>query len=143
MKRVNFDLIRAEQELAGARQCIVCLCGAVLTASTMALLYKFDSMPAWGLLATDLLLCLFLSLGLVYAWLPVLREQWHERQLCQAWHHRLRRERRQGCHADDPCALVAECRHGGGQAHPAAPSASGNTDTAVATAAVRRTWRLH
>lgn len=96
MKRVKFDLIRAEQELAGARQCIVCLCGAVLTASAMAFLYKFGAMPPWGLAATGTLLCLFLATGLLYAWLPALREQWHEQQICQAWHHAQRRERHMG-----------------------------------------------
>lgn len=80
MRRVNFDLIRAEEELAGARQCITCLCGAVLTASGTALLYKFDAMPAWGLPAAGALLLLFLLTGTLYAFLPTLREN---RQRCR------------------------------------------------------------
>ncbi|GAA5150049.1 hypothetical protein GCM10023213_48510 [Prosthecobacter algae] len=74
MKRVNFDLIRAEEELAGARQCITCLCGALLTASGTALLYKFDAMPAWGVAVAGALLLLFLLAGTLYAYLPTLRE---------------------------------------------------------------------
>ncbi|TDU64077.1 hypothetical protein EI77_04261 [Prosthecobacter fusiformis] len=74
MRRINFDLIRAEEELAGARQCIVCLCGAVLTASGTAILFKYDAMPAWGMIVATLLLLLFLVTGTLYAFLPSLRE---------------------------------------------------------------------
>lgn len=75
MSRLNFDLIRAEEELAGARQCITCLCGATLTASGMALLFKFDAMPAWGMAASGALLFLFLVTGTLFAFLPAFRER--------------------------------------------------------------------
>ena len=74
MRRINSDLIRAEEELAGARQCIICLCGALITSSGTALLYKFDAMPAWGMVVASLLLTLFLVAGLLYAFLPTLQE---------------------------------------------------------------------
>lgn len=74
MRRINMDLIRAEEELAGARQCIICLCGALLTSSGTAILYKFDAMPAWGMIVASLLLMLFLVAGVLYAFLPTLRE---------------------------------------------------------------------
>lgn len=75
MSRLNFDLIRAEEELAGARQCITCLCGATLTASGMALLFKFDAMPAWGMAVSGALLFLFLITGTLFAFLPAFRER--------------------------------------------------------------------
>lgn len=72
-RRINFDLLRAEEELAGARQCIVCLCGAILTASGAAILFKFDAMPDWGMVVASILLLLFLLVGTFHAFLPALR----------------------------------------------------------------------
>ena len=90
MRRINLDLIRAEEELAGARQCIICLCGALLTSSGTAILYKFDAMPAWGMIVASLLLVLFLVTGVLYAFLPTLREN----------HRPHRRRARAGRHLD-------------------------------------------
>lgn len=94
MKRLNCDLIRAERELAGARQCIVCLCGAVLTSCAMAVLLHCEVMPSWGMVAASGLMLLFLILGTVYAYLPTLRE---ERYLS-----RRRRHQRAGEDFEDP-----------------------------------------
>ncbi|MES2737262.1 MAG: hypothetical protein V4672_13140 [Verrucomicrobiota bacterium] len=84
MKRINFELIRAEEELAGARQCITCLCGSLLTASGTAMLYKFGVMPTWGPFAAGALLLLFLGTGTLYAFLPVWRERKWERERLEA-----------------------------------------------------------
>lgn len=77
MRRIRFDLLRAEEELAGARQCILCLCGALLTALIMAILYKFGLMPGWGSLLGGLLLLLFLLFGTAFAWFPAQRQNHH------------------------------------------------------------------
>jgi DMSO reductase anchor subunit len=77
MRRIHLDLIRAEEELAGARQCIICLCGALLTACGTAIVYKFDVMPTWGMGVASLLLMLFLAVGTLYAFLPTVRENHH------------------------------------------------------------------
>lgn len=82
MKRLNCDLIRAEEELAGARQCIVCLCCAVLTSCALAVVASCDMLPAWGLAAASGLMLLFLILGAVYAYLPTLREERYLRRRC-------------------------------------------------------------
>lgn len=88
MKRINFDLLRAEEELAGARQCIVCLCGATLTSSGAAILFKFDAMPTWGMAVASVLLLLFLLVGTLYAFLPTLREnRYHAGRRSRHRHH--------------------------------------------------------
>lgn len=77
MKRIRFDLIRAHEDLAGARQCIVCLCAALLTASGTALGCFFGVMQGWMLAVAVGLLLGFMLLGAVFACLP----EWRERRL--------------------------------------------------------------
>ncbi len=63
MRRLHFSLMRAEEELAGARQCIVCLCGAVLTASGALVLLALGLLPPWALAGAALLTGFFLAAG--------------------------------------------------------------------------------
>lgn len=84
MKRIHFELIRVEEELAGVRQCVICLCGALLASSGMALGCWCGVMENWMLLAGCALLLLFLALGTAFAILPEVRARKLERELWRA-----------------------------------------------------------
>lgn len=76
MKRVNFVLIECQEELAGARQAIVCLSGAMVAALLLILTFFMQAMTA---------LILFSGLGVIgflcgLGTLCVLLPEWRERR---------------------------------------------------------------
>lgn len=66
MRRIKSNPIRAEEELAGARQCIVCLYCSVIAASLAALGFAFGIMTT-PLILSAVALVLFLMLTGYYA----------------------------------------------------------------------------